>query len=380
MSRNLPTYIPSFPPPPPPIIIPPSEVPLPPTSSSSSSNTTPPTAPSNYLTERNRFLLERRDTMRTLNDYAILNKDLILQYIDNMRRTDITIERCINNINDIVKSIDDRNILTNSMITNFLAHNYDVENSLNDSLQRPFHFLNDYLNNRNHRNTRESNENERVSNVSVNSSANISNSNSNSISNSNLSEPNVRVRSAVSSLRLPPINLSSGIRQRIRRFPSRINTNITEDVTDSEDNDVNIGVQTDNAETLENLSPVIVRPTPLQIIEATSRHLFRDISNDTIQYRCPIDCVDFEPEDIILRIDHCGHVFRERNIIEWFTMNVTCPLCRCDIREIPSRIGRFGQQNESRITRYRNNYIPLTPTNETLEIESMEENSDSDNF
>jgi hypothetical protein len=79
-------------------------------------------------------------------------------------------------------------------------------------------------------------------------------------------------------------------------------------------------------------SPVRIRPTRYQINDATSLITFSDISGIN-QTRCPIDLIDFGPDDNIMKIDHCGHIFRETNIRMHFRDNTRCPLCRFDIRD-----------------------------------------------
>ena len=80
-------------------------------------------------------------------------------------------------------------------------------------------------------------------------------------------------------------------------------------------------------------SPVRIRPTRYQINDATSLITFSDISGNSTQTRCPIDLIDFSPSDNIMKIDHCGHIFRETNIRMHFRNNTRCPLCRFDIRD-----------------------------------------------
>jgi len=83
---------------------------------------------------------------------------------------------------------------------------------------------------------------------------------------------------------------------------------------------------------LTSLSPVPVRPTPNDIALATEVIPYNQVSDDQ-QTRCPIDLQAFESEENVIRIIHCGHIFRENNLIRWFSNNVRCPLCRYDIRE-----------------------------------------------
>ena len=81
-----------------------------------------------------------------------------------------------------------------------------------------------------------------------------------------------------------------------------------------------------------SLSPVIVRPTEDQIIEATQVLLFRELVQP-INNTCPITQDAFQPNDIIIQISHCGHNFKPAALRRWFEGNCHCPLCRFDIRE-----------------------------------------------
>ena len=82
-------------------------------------------------------------------------------------------------------------------------------------------------------------------------------------------------------------------------------------------------------------SPVRIRPSVRQIRNATEVIIYSQLSQDTrdIQSRCPIDIGNFSPEDSVLRIRHCGHIFREMNLRQHFRRNPRCPLCRFDIRD-----------------------------------------------
>jgi len=51
----------------------------------------------------------------------------------------------------------------------------------------------------------------------------------------------------------------------------------------------------------------------------------------TGQTICPIDREIFQEGDSILRINYCGHIFRENNLREWFGVNPMCPMCRYNI-------------------------------------------------
>ncbi len=70
--------------------------------------------------------------------------------------------------------------------------------------------------------------------------------------------------------------------------------------------------------------------TPDEIGRATEATVYADIS--TNQLMCPITQQNFLPDDNILRIRHCGHVFTANRLRQWFRSHYDCPVCRYDIR------------------------------------------------
>ena len=79
-------------------------------------------------------------------------------------------------------------------------------------------------------------------------------------------------------------------------------------------------------------SNVIVRPTTLQIASAT-RMVSYSVNEEFGQTRCPITLEEFHEGDSLCQIIHCGHIFKEDAIRNWFASNVRCPVCRYDIRD-----------------------------------------------
>lgn len=77
--------------------------------------------------------------------------------------------------------------------------------------------------------------------------------------------------------------------------------------------------------------PVVVYPTQTQVDIATRRVRYRDIVTPR-NIACPISMVDFNDNDIVTVIRHCGHVFATDQLNIWFATNCTCPVCRFDIR------------------------------------------------
>jgi len=70
--------------------------------------------------------------------------------------------------------------------------------------------------------------------------------------------------------------------------------------------------------------------TAAQIANATEEVLFSSISNP-LNNTCPISCERFEPNDMVMQIIPCGHIFTPDNLRQWFQTNQRCPLCRMDI-------------------------------------------------
>lgn len=83
--------------------------------------------------------------------------------------------------------------------------------------------------------------------------------------------------------------------------------------------------------------PVTVAPTNQQIDAGTERHIN---GGDTI---CAI-CQEAVP--CATRLRACGHLFHHSCIMQWFTMNTRCPVCRHDIRNLePTRRNQPNVQN-----------------------------------
>ena len=62
----------------------------------------------------------------------------------------------------------------------------------------------------------------------------------------------------------------------------------------------------------------------------TTEKIFIDLSNNTYE-TCPISQEEFTNSDIILKINHCGHIFKKESLLNWFNTNSKCPVCRHDI-------------------------------------------------
>lgn len=88
-----------------------------------------------------------------------------------------------------------------------------------------------------------------------------------------------------------------------------------------------------NSEGLFNFGePVRVFPSTEQIAEATEIMSYGSIT-DPINCSCPIRNEDFSNNDIVIRINQCGHIFYLNEFYGWFRDHTACPVCRHDIRD-----------------------------------------------
>lgn len=109
--------------------------------------------------------------------------------------------------------------------------------------------------------------------------------------------------------------------------------------------------------------PTSSTPTAAQIANATEEVLFSSISNP-LNNTCPISCERFEPNDMVMQIIPCGHIFTPDNLRQWFQTNQRCPLCRMDIT-------RYHPQ-----ATIHNPYTQTPPTSSTTRNRSISEIAD----
>ena len=145
---------------------------------------------------------------------------------------------------------------------------------------------------------------------------------------------------------IPPTNIPSTnipfSRNSIPYFPFPSASHNTQDRW----NDIFTQLTTQRNE--EFLTPVVVRPTEQQINRATRITTYSSIvaPNNT---RCPISLVAFEDNSEVMQILECGHIFVKDELMNWFNMNVRCPLCRYDIRNYQSSERGFTNHDLSPI-------------------------------
>ena len=80
------------------------------------------------------------------------------------------------------------------------------------------------------------------------------------------------------------------------------------------------------------MRPVEIYPAPAQIEIATRVARYGDIARP-INSSCPISMEEFNDNDTVTVIRHCGHLFHTEPLMNWFRTNCRCPVCRFDVRD-----------------------------------------------
>ena len=129
--------------------------------------------------------------------------------------------------------------------------------------------------------------------------------------------------------------------------------------------------------TAEDLQDVVVTPSERDVRIATTTRRY-DTLHDPINDVCPITQLRFEPNDMVTRIDHCGHIFSAIDLTRWFRHSVRCPVCRFDIREANISSRHYNRAVNEIIERHRNRENNAT-TNNNENIENIENSDNTEN-
>jgi len=115
--------------------------------------------------------------------------------------------------------------------------------------------------------------------------------------------------------------------------------------------------------------PIEIYPTQSQIETATRHVRYCDIARP-VNTACPISMDDFNDNDMVTVIRHCGHTFHTESIMNWFRSNCRCPVCRYDIRDFTSNVSNqfFAISQDSS-----NNNVGRNNTNNTQNTSLNEE-------
>ena len=112
--------------------------------------------------------------------------------------------------------------------------------------------------------------------------------------------------------------------------------------------------------------PQLDFPSYQQIENATISIKFKDVSNNTNDF-CPITQESFLPDDNIIKILKCNHIFKRDALLNWFNTNSNCPICRFDIRNHISDSSNIeSKTNENVIESKTNENVIESKTNENV--------------
>ena len=93
-------------------------------------------------------------------------------------------------------------------------------------------------------------------------------------------------------------------------------------------------IQLQQPTNFSDLEDVVVYPTTQQLNRAIEYTVFNNqLQHSYNNTTCPITLEPFTNGEQICKIKHCSHIFKQDAIINWFSQNVRCPVCRYDIRD-----------------------------------------------
>ena len=119
--------------------------------------------------------------------------------------------------------------------------------------------------------------------------------------------------------------------------------------------------------TLWTHNPITNPATIKNVVDNTSLHIWKDIKdNHDNNERCPIDLSILQDDDAVLKINHCGHIFKRNNIMRWFCLNSKCPVCRFDIRTTRTLPQTDLSRNTTNNINSSNDNIPISPRNTSI--------------
>jgi len=113
-------------------------------------------------------------------------------------------------------------------------------------------------------------------------------------------------------------------------------------------------------------------PTQDEIRNATTETSFSNLTNP-INTTCPISGETFESETVVLKINHCGHIFEKQLLLSWFVRNSRCPLCRYSILSSNnnSRTNENSEINNNNNNLNNNNSSRGNESHPNFQIESI---------
>lgn len=100
---------------------------------------------------------------------------------------------------------------------------------------------------------------------------------------------------------------------------------------DHSNNNVNINViveQYPDHETRFCMNPKLLSSPKVKFCDTTASFGAASSSNSSC---CSICLMDYVESDLLRVLPHCGHFFHAKCVDPWFTMRLTCPICRISL-------------------------------------------------
>jgi hypothetical protein len=265
-------------------------------------------------------------------------------------------------------NLDQINNLTysNNQIRNLLVQLLYPQNLNNNSRRQPRtrqpSLQNNYSNTNTNTNTNNTNNTNINTNINANTNANTNNTNANTnayLNTNNASRILINnipyIIDSITEYDIP-INTFTSLYGNNYRNNNRNNSNATNTTNTNVTNTTNANAT--NTTNLFNeifesfLQPINIFPTQSQIETATRRVYYRDILQP-INSQCPISMEEFTDSDLVTVIRPCGHIFHTEYLMNWFSTNCKCPVCRYDIRNYNS-VTSTEYNNANNANNYRN--------------------------
>ena len=95
--------------------------------------------------------------------------------------------------------------------------------------------------------------------------------------------------------------------------------------------EVTLYSQNSNINTNPDWEDVAITPNIQVLSNSSSIHLYSTLE-DTYE-QCTICRENFSSNSIVRKINNCSHIFHISCIDTWFESNITCPVCRIDLRD-----------------------------------------------
>ena len=146
-------------------------------------------------------------------------------------------------------------------------------------------------------------------------------------------------------------------------FPSNIINNINNINNRNNRNNRNIGNIGNNRNTRNTRNTRNIDLINDSIIYNTFSNINNPINNS-----CPINREVFNPDDSVIQIIPCGHVFNESGLLRWFENNTTCPMCRYNLLNQTGTNNAVNTQNNQTRRQTQANSVNSALTDNILNI------------